>query len=272
MKTVLGIAIFLVSICLVSSRLVAHENKKEIIIGGDIWCPYNCVPGSEKPGYIVEIVRNALEEEGYVVVYKMTSWDIAVKSVSDGTLTGVVGSHYIEERPVVYTRYPLGESYNVYVVRSDFITPESKIDYNNLKIGVLLDYVYNKSSLGVYLKKHAHAENVSYITSSKGVVHNLERLVGGDIDITLADKKVVVDILNKYPKLAAELKIIHPHDTDKNKVKLYAAFSKKHKNAEHLARIVDRYLLKSVYSGKLEEILKKYHLTQEDYKLFKGLK
>ena len=155
-------------------------------------------------------------------------------------------------------------------MRSNFSTPESKINYDNLRIGVLIDYKYGKSSLGRYLKANANAKNISYATSNKGIVYNLERLLGGEIDITIADKKVLVDLLEKNPILASELKIIHPHDT--NKIKLYVGFSSSLANADHLARVVDAYVLKSAYSGELEDILKKYNLSQEDYLLFKNLR
>ena len=56
---------FLLFVLLTASTF---SNWDEIILVADEWCPYNCTPGENKQGYIVEIAKHALESEGHKVV------------------------------------------------------------------------------------------------------------------------------------------------------------------------------------------------------------
>ena len=35
------------------------EERRTLVLAGDYWCPYNCHPDSEMPGYLVELIRTA---------------------------------------------------------------------------------------------------------------------------------------------------------------------------------------------------------------------
>jgi len=42
---------------LLSLFLISPAIADTITIRADVWCPYNCEPDSEKPGYMIEIVQ-----------------------------------------------------------------------------------------------------------------------------------------------------------------------------------------------------------------------
>ena len=55
-------------------RLEAGRNglltAKTVVLVADEWCPYNCAPNSDKPGYVVEIAELVFAEAGHTVIYK----------------------------------------------------------------------------------------------------------------------------------------------------------------------------------------------------------
>ena len=41
-----------------------------ISIRGDMWCPVNCDPKAERPGYMIEIAREVFEPKGHKIDYQ----------------------------------------------------------------------------------------------------------------------------------------------------------------------------------------------------------
>lgn len=54
--------ILAVSIFSLSTQVKAEE---VITLVADEWCPYNCVPNSEKPGYAIEIAQEIFNKKKY---------------------------------------------------------------------------------------------------------------------------------------------------------------------------------------------------------------
>jgi polar amino acid transport system substrate-binding protein len=50
-----------------------------INIVSDEWCPYNCVPGSDRPGFGIEIAMEAYAPHDIQVNYTTQDWDAAVE-------------------------------------------------------------------------------------------------------------------------------------------------------------------------------------------------
>jgi polar amino acid transport system substrate-binding protein len=65
--------------------------KKKIVLGSDLWCPYNCAPGATLPGYVVEMARIIFEKKGYEVEYKVMEYEQAMTDTLRGRITAVIG-------------------------------------------------------------------------------------------------------------------------------------------------------------------------------------
>ena len=65
--------------------------KKKLVLAADEWCPYNCEPGSAKPGYVIELAKIIFEKKGYEVDYKMIPWEQAKSDALQGKITGAIG-------------------------------------------------------------------------------------------------------------------------------------------------------------------------------------
>lgn len=62
-----------------------------IILVADKWCPYNCTPETERPGFLVEIARRAFELAGHKLEYRLMPWKRAVTEAKRGNVNGIIG-------------------------------------------------------------------------------------------------------------------------------------------------------------------------------------
>ena len=51
------LSLLLVLLLLLLPQQVLSEERPGIVIAADQWCPINCVPGSDRPGFMIEIAR-----------------------------------------------------------------------------------------------------------------------------------------------------------------------------------------------------------------------
>jgi polar amino acid transport system substrate-binding protein len=74
-----------------ADQTAALPTKKKIILAADLWCPYNCEPGSAQPGYVVEMARAIFEKKGYEVEYKVMEYEQAMADALHGRISAVIG-------------------------------------------------------------------------------------------------------------------------------------------------------------------------------------
>lgn len=61
---------WLPSLALLLAVVLQCARAETITIVADPWCPYNCEPGSDEPGFMVEIARRVFAEAGIEVRYE----------------------------------------------------------------------------------------------------------------------------------------------------------------------------------------------------------
>lgn len=57
----------------ISSPLIGSGGAVQadvVTLRADQWCPYNCVPGSDRPGYMIEIAREVFGRAGHQIDYQ----------------------------------------------------------------------------------------------------------------------------------------------------------------------------------------------------------
>jgi len=55
-----------------------------LLVLSDPWCPYNCQPDSDKPGYVVEMLREIFPPPTWQLKYQIVPWDRALQQVREG--------------------------------------------------------------------------------------------------------------------------------------------------------------------------------------------
>ncbi len=62
-----------------------------ITLAADVWCPFNCNPGGDPPGYMVEVAKAVFEPRGHTVTYRVLPWARAVAFPGGETLPASSG-------------------------------------------------------------------------------------------------------------------------------------------------------------------------------------
>lgn len=223
-----------------------------ISMRADSWCPYNCEPGSRKPGYVVEILYQALSKAGYTVDYKILGWDQSLKEAQDGKISGVIGASEGELKGGISTQ-SIGMAKNCFYVKAN-----SEFRYNGVKsligrkIGVISGYKYGKELDDDIIStpgKYTQASGDSPLEA------NVSKLEAGNLDMVLENESVFSymiggDELNPKYKSAGCL-------ADD---RLFVSFSGKNPKAAEYVKLINEALVNLKNSGELKRILDKYRV------------
>ncbi|MEK2644629.1 transporter substrate-binding domain-containing protein [Bdellovibrio sp. BCCA] len=74
----------------------------------DYSCPYVCNPDSARPGYMVEIVRQVFEKQGYKVEVKISTWVRALKDTRNNKAQALLGSNQNDAPDFIFSNKSLG--------------------------------------------------------------------------------------------------------------------------------------------------------------------
>jgi polar amino acid transport system substrate-binding protein len=97
----------------------SHTNEQQslpqnIVLAADPWCPHNCVAGSIREGYMVDIARQAFALQGIEVNYVNMSWARALQQARTHHIDGVIGAFKGDARDFVFPQESLGLSATVF--------------------------------------------------------------------------------------------------------------------------------------------------------------
>ncbi len=226
-----------------------------ITIVADEWCPYNCDPKSKNPGFMIEIANEAFSTSGHNVVYRTMNWARAISDTRRGTFNAIVGTYKSDAPDFIFPKNELGISQDCFYANKNSSWYYSDINsLRNVTVGVINGYSYGKLL-------------DEYFTTSKKVsvvsgINPFERSL-----IMLADNRIDTFIDSRY---VFEYKIAHDRVRKnsfkkvgcvKNRQNVYIAFSPKNKKSAEYSRILSKKIEALRRSGKLQNILSKYGLT-----------
>jgi len=226
----------------------------EITIVADEWCPYNCVPGSDKPGYVVEIATLVFARKGHHVVYKTESWNRTLIGVRKGVYNGAIAATTEELPEGVFPENNLGFYGNYFVVRADSDWRyESLSSLSNVKLGVIKDYNYGEN-INSYIQR---SPLVFVKSGTDAVKKNLGDLYRGIIDVYLEDHNVA-NYEAKQLRFEKKLKLA---GSEGEPIALYIGFTPQARNSLQYAQILSEGISEIRSSGELEAILAEYGLN-----------
>ncbi|MBD8527786.1 substrate-binding periplasmic protein [Pseudomarimonas arenosa] len=231
-----------------------------ISIVADEWCPYNCEPGSDKPGFMIEIAEKTLGAAGHTIDYKNMPWSRAIDEARKGKFDAIVGAAKDDAPDFTYPAEPLGLSGSIFVVRKGEAWRYAGLDsLAGHAIGVIQDYSYD-DELDQYIEANAKdSAKVQVAAGETALETNIKKLEAKRIDALVEDQSVLNYALAQAGKsgafdLAGKL----------SDAEIYIAFSPAKKESAEYAKILSEGLAKLRASGELKQILAKYGL--EDWK------
>lgn len=230
-----------------------------VTVAADEWCPYNCAPGAAKPGYMIEILRLALEPAGHKVEYTVVPWSRALAEAKGGRIDAAVGATASEYPTAVFPAESLGNSVTVLAMSPEraasfrYTGPDS---LQALKIGGAQNYSYDDGPIDAYLAKAVSAGRAELLSGTEIQSQNLRKLLAGRIDAVIDNENVLrLAIAEIQPKPSISIVPIGEASA------VSIAFSELRPNAKALADRVDATVRELRASGKMAELLARYNLN-----------
>jgi len=168
----------------IASLLVSAET---ITVVADLWCPYNCQPGSEKAGIALDILKKAFPDA--TINYQLIDWASAITRARAGEFDAIVGAAKSDAPDFIFP------SKSFAFTRNCVFTPNKSTwkftgysDLTKIKLGLIKSYTYGEEIDG-YVKQ-AKPESLMIVEGEKPLNDLLDALDSGKIDALVSDKNV----------------------------------------------------------------------------------
>jgi len=203
-------------------------------------------------GWVSEVVRTALESQGYEVEIKFMPWVKAVEDTKQGYYDALLGAYRTPERAdLYYFSAPIAQARTGFFKRKDVDISFKELDeLDDYKIGVVKGYATSKA--------FDFADNLNKI-EVPNLNEGLIKLLNQEIDL-MADSRAVgkyhLKLLEKKkPGISQEIEFIKPVLAMN---KLYVAISKKTTNAYRKLIDFNQGLRKIYMNGSFRKIKAKH--------------
>lgn len=230
-----------------------------VTLAADEWCPYNCAPGSDRPGYMIEIAARALARGGHRINYVVMPWSRALVETKTGRLDGAVGAATVEFPDAVYPKHALGRSGNVLAMnaqRAKDFTYTGVESLTGLRIGAARNYSYDSGPIDAYLAATEASGLIEFLSGTEVQSQNLRKLLAGRVDAVIENDNVMrlaIAEIQPRPHIAL-ISVGSPTDVS-------IAFSPAKSTSAHYAALIDETLVELRRSGELAALLARYNLT-----------
>ncbi len=237
-----------------------------ITLRADTWCPYNCNPNSDRPGYFIEVAKAVFEPAGHKVDYQTMPWKRVIQKVEAGNFTGAVGTNSLETPRLIYHEEELGEVRHVFYIKKNKSWRYTGVEsLKKVRLGVILDYVYDNSTVNPYIESHKDNPSLVQIVSGDDALEkNIHKMNLNRIDVVLEAATVFEYVthqlgipLSNYTEAGA---IYAPKSNNKKLIPIYIGFSPKNPKSKAYAALLDDGIRRLRASGELAKILARYHL------------
>lgn len=239
--------------------VAASASADEIVIGADIWPPFNGEPGSAAPGYMVEVAQKVFGAKGHTIVYKEIPWSRAIKNCRAGKIAGVFGAGVGDAEDFVFPKESLGILENHFFTLKNSTWKYDGIEsLKKVKVGIIKDYEYGEE-MDKYFAE-TKGKMVQFVGGDSPLESNIKKLKAGRIDVVIEGKPV-------FEYTAKEMGMVDLFKTvggDNDPDPIYIAFSPKNPKSKEYAAILSAGIVELRKSGELSKILAKY--GQKDWK------
>lgn len=247
--------ISLISLLFVFLSPLASADK--LVIAADVWCPFNCKPGSELPGFMVEVAQSVFAKHGHEVQYIEMNWSRAIQEARKGHLNAIIGAFKGDAPGFIFPRQELALLGNTFFVHKESVWRYKGIDsLKSVQLGAIRGYDYGDELRG-YIQESG-SERVTLLGGSDfPLKRGIQMLERKRIDVMIEADPVFWYTANRYG-LKDSFKVA---GRASEPMKSYLAFSPALENstiyAEQLSEGIDRMRV----TGELSIILAKYGLT-----------
>jgi len=236
-----------------------HSERRSLVLAGDYWCPYNCLPDSKLPGYLIELIRRALYIYRIDIEYRMMSWSEAINLAEKGKIDGIVGISNVKGRNLITTKLPLE-----YSLTDAFTRNDTEWVYDGLhslrgrRVGIILDYVIDEAInnyVGINYPINPGAFSVQ--EGKNAVIESIADLIDGESDVYLEDSRVVKRYITEN---GLDPYIRNAGHVGKTRLPVYIAFSKKLPHVKKYVKYFTEGLASLKATGEYDDLRTKYNM------------
>lgn len=243
--------------CIILLSSVNCLAKEKLLIVGDYWCPYNCNPNDQNPGFLIEVASHAFDIFGYEVEYKMMPWHEALNAIEDGTADAIVGIGNVRGRNVITTKNPQEYSQTKCYTRKDsYWGYDGPSSLNNMRIGFVMDYSIDEDINNYFAINYPFKSDQFVVEDGDDAVTDcIANLVDGSIDVYVEDARVV-EYFTRQNNLEPYLR--QAGNTGENKMPVYIAIRKNHPSATKLVDLLEQGIASIKSTGQYGYLQNKY--------------
>jgi polar amino acid transport system substrate-binding protein len=238
-------------------QVQAAENLGKVTLRADTWCPYNCKPGSNKPGLMIEVAFKAFGKDN--VDYQLMPWKRAILEARSGNVDGIVGAAQ-SDAPDFYNASSLSKSVYCFYKKgsSNWQYADAK-SLKGQKMGFISAYAYPDVVLAYQKENDQNVE-----ISGDAVLINLLRMVNlGRIDITVDDENVLNYVLSENADVNKGVKNGGCMQGAEEMFDISMAFSPKFQQRSlKLVRRVNDTIREMIDSGEMQKLAAKYNMKK----------
>ncbi len=232
-----------------STRAQAQDS---VTVVGDFWCPFNCNPkDTDKPGFFVEILRNALAKEKISLKYEISPWARAVHDANEGKVDGLFAAGKDDIVEAHITKQPLALYGDCYFTHPDSQWSYQSIDsLKSITLATVKDYAYGKDLLD-FIK--AHPKNIEASVGDEPLKLNIKKVMAKRVDALVEDRSVATYTMSE---VKTQLRSAGCGQSSG----LYVPFSKKSKLGQRANDALESWLLAAARNGDLAKLKSKYRI------------
>lgn len=234
----------------------ANGRADVITLRADEWCPYNCEPNSDEPGFMVDIARIVFKKAGHTVEYGVMPWARAIQDTRKGKYNGIIGAGKDDAPDFVFPENELAVMSGEFYVKKG-----ADWEYKGLEslkdkvLGVIKDYTYSDVIDGYIEENGQNSKRVQVASGDNALDSNVKKLLAGRIDILIEDSNVMGLYIkeNRKEKMLLTAGTLAPDE-------LFIAFSPNNPKSTEYAKTLSDGIVDMRKSGELAIILEKYGL------------
>lgn len=250
---------YLLNILLLLVLISGVSRADTLVLAADLWCPYNCEPDSNKPGFMVEIAREVFAGQGIKVDYRLMPWRRALQSTREGEFDAVIGATLKDAPDFVFPSLEQGEMRTgLWAMPGATWRYQGVSSLSDVVLGVSAGYSYG-SQIDAYIADPRNANYIHVLFGTEPLEQGLRMLRAGRIDVMVEDESVFSYYTEAHP---AGVPYINAGiiDNPQADTKVYIAFSPSKPESARLAQTLSEGIAELRASGELSSILQRYGL------------
>lgn len=226
-----------------------------ISIRSDVWFPMNGQPGSDQPGYMIELAQEIFSQSGHTIDYRLMPWERALSEVRKGAIDCVVGAYKEDAPDFIFPEEHWGmDNSAFYVNKGNSWRYQGLTSLNGVKLGVIGGYAYG-DEFDKYVADNSSG-NIQTVKGDNALEKNIKKVMAGRLD-ALIDSPLVVSA--KLKEMGMEGKIEEAGALGDPSPMYIACSPAKPKTKGHI-QLINEGTQALRASGRLSEIMAKYGL------------